>query len=258
MSAEKKVLFVNDTNSALYTKVLEKEMAPYGFTSEHTQNPKGVLSLLQSRPDINLVFLYHNPQVKEFSLDNALQIARDIRDIVPNMFLILRTTEPDQSNSYFKISKKALVNPADLDEPMMDQVIPAGSTPELTAAYANALLRKGNLHFFEPVIWKNLIAYPNSGKLIKDGEHVHLTPNETRLFQVFTRNPDQVLLSSELLSKAWGPEYRDDLEYLRRWVSSLRRKVEEDFKHPTVIKNWLSVGYIFAQGYTAPKEDTQP
>jgi two-component system KDP operon response regulator KdpE len=36
------------------------------------------------------------------------------------------------------------------------------------------------------------------------------------------------VLHTELLTKVWGPEYRDDIQYLRVWVSRLRRKLEPD------------------------------
>ena len=32
----------------------------------------------------------------------------------------------------------------------------------------------------------------------------------------------------ELLSRIWGPEYRDDYQILRTWISRLREKIEID------------------------------
>jgi len=53
-----------------------------------------------------------------------------------------------------------------------------------------------------------------------------------------------VVLHNELLSKVWGPEYRDELEYLRVWVSRLRKKLEQDPSEPTVIKTFQGIGYL--------------
>lgn len=44
----------------------------------------------------------------------------------------------------------------------------------------------------------------------------------------------------------WGPEYREDLEYLRVWVSRLRRKFEEDPAHPRCLKTIPGIGYLFS------------
>jgi two-component system KDP operon response regulator KdpE len=57
-------------------------------------------------------------------------------------------------------------------------------------------------------------------------------------------NAGKVLLNAELLSKVWGPEYRDDLQYLRVWVSRLRRKLERDPGSPHIIKTRQGIGYV--------------
>ncbi|TAK72486.1 MAG: response regulator, partial [Dehalococcoidia bacterium] len=67
----------------------------------------------------------------------------------------------------------------------------------------------------------------------RNGRAVQLTRTEWQLLQVLATSPGKVLLNSELLTKVWGPEYRDDLQYLRVWVSRLRRKLEDEPSHPT-------------------------
>jgi len=44
------------------------------------------------------------------------------------------------------------------------------------------------------------------------------------------------MLSAELLSKVWGPEYHDDVQYLRVSVCRLRRKLEPNPVEPVIIK----------------------
>ena len=53
----------------------------------------------------------------------------------------------------------------------------------------------------------------------KDGELVQLSRTEWLLLQHLAANAGKVVLHTELLTKVWGPEYRDDLQYLRVWVS---------------------------------------
>ena len=64
------------------------------------------------------------------------------------------------------------------------------------------------------------------------------------LLQYLARNPGKVLLSRELLTKVWGPEYRDDLQYLRVWVSRLRQKIEPDPANPQTILTRPGIGYL--------------
>jgi len=93
----------------------------------------------------------------------------------------------------------------------------------------------------------------------RNGRAVQLTRTEWQLLQVLATSPGKVLLNSELLIKVWGPEYRDDLQYLRVWVSRLRRKLEDDPAHPALIKTFQGIGYMFdpyESTAAVPDEDT--
>src|SRR5204862_4842384 len=82
-------------------------------------------------------------------------------------------------------------------------------------------------------------------RLVKrGGEIVTLTRTEWMLLQHLAANVGKIMLNAELLSKVWGPEYRDDLQYLRVWVSRLRRKLEDDPSKPKLIKTFQGIGYM--------------
>ena len=51
------------------------------------------------------------------------------------------------------------------------------------------------------------------------------------------------MLHRELLARVWGPEYVDDVHYLRIWVSRLRAKLERDPAAPTLIHTMPGLGY---------------
>ena len=78
----------------------------------------------------------------------------------------------------------------------------------------------------------------------RGGERVALTRTEWMLLQHLAANPGRILLNAELLSKVWGPEYRGDLQYLRVWVSRLRKKLEPDPSNPSLIKTFQGIGYM--------------
>ena len=52
------------------------------------------------------------------------------------------------------------------------------------------------------------------------------------------------MLHTELLTKVWGPEYRDDLQYLRVWVSRVRRKLGAKPGEPGRIRTFQGIGYL--------------
>jgi DNA-binding response OmpR family regulator len=78
-----------------------------------------------------------------------------------------------------------------------------------------------------------------------DGQRIDLSPTEFRLLSVLARNKGRMLPHEYLLNEVWGPEYTGDIDYLRLYVSYLRRKLEKDAKKPSLIQNEWGVGYRF-------------
>lgn len=79
------------------------------------------------------------------------------------------------------------------------------------------------------------------------GEEVLLTPTEYKLLYHLVRNAGRVMLHHELLTKVWGAEYHDEVEYLRAYIRHLRKKIEEDPQNPKFIQSRPGIGYIFVQ-----------
>ena len=78
----------------------------------------------------------------------------------------------------------------------------------------------------------------------RGGELVELSRTEWLLLQHLAANAGKVVLHTELLTKVWGPEYRDDLQYLRVWVSRVRRKLGAKPGEPGRIKTFQGIGYL--------------
>ncbi len=80
-----------------------------------------------------------------------------------------------------------------------------------------------------------------------NGKEVRLTKIEWLLLSELIQNAGRLMLYEELLSRVWGPEYRDDVQLLRTWISRLRYKVEKDPSRPTLIRTMPKTGYIIEQ-----------
>src|SRR5919199_1271113 len=78
----------------------------------------------------------------------------------------------------------------------------------------------------------------------RSGELVQLSRTEWLLLQHLAANAGKVVLHTELLTKVWGPEYRDVLQYLRVWVSRVRRKLGAAPGEPGPIKTFQGIGYV--------------
>jgi DNA-binding response OmpR family regulator len=78
-----------------------------------------------------------------------------------------------------------------------------------------------------------------------DGERVKLRPTEYRLLYHLVNNAGWVMSHETLLSKVWGPEYRDEIQYLRLYINYLRQKIEPDPGTPRYILTERGIGYRF-------------
>jgi two-component system, OmpR family, KDP operon response regulator KdpE len=85
-----------------------------------------------------------------------------------------------------------------------------------------------------------------------DGQRVHLTPTEYGVLEQLALTPGRVLTHPMLLQRVWGPEYRDEADYLWAYVSRLRRKLEPDPEHPRYILTEPGVGYRLPAPDEAP------
>jgi len=74
---------------------------------------------------------------------------------------------------------------------------------------------------------------------------VKLTPTEYNLLQELVLNAGKVLTHVHLLNKVWGPEYREETQYLHVFVRRLRAKLEHDPTNPRHIATVAGVGYQF-------------
>lgn len=68
--------------------------------------------------------------------------------------------------------------------------------------------------------------------VVRDGERVHLTPTEWRLLEVLARNVGRLVGQQQLLHEVWGPAYDTETNYLRIYLSRLRKKLEADPARP--------------------------
>ncbi len=82
-------------------------------------------------------------------------------------------------------------------------------------------------------------------EVLVEGERVNLRPTEYRLLYHLVQNAGYVQTHQMLLTRVWGPEYRDESHYLRLYITYLRQKIERDPSNPHYILTERGVGYRF-------------
>jgi len=85
----------------------------------------------------------------------------------------------------------------------------------------------------------------SSHQVTVEGRPVRLTRLEWRVLEVLTSNPHRLIGRSELLTTVWGPEYGEEANYLRVYMSQLRNKLEPEPSNPRYFLTELGMGYRF-------------
>lgn len=84
-------------------------------------------------------------------------------------------------------------------------------------------------------------------RILVRGNEVRLRPTEYRLLYHLVSNAGHILTHETLLRRVWGYDYRNESQYLWLYITYLRKKLEENPKHPKYILGERGIGYRFTE-----------
>ena len=85
----------------------------------------------------------------------------------------------------------------------------------------------------------------DSRTVTRHGRTISLAPLEYSLLYHLTNNEGRVMTHQALLTKVWGQEYVQEVDYLKVYVRRLRTKLHDDPQNPELVHTERGVGYIF-------------
>jgi two-component system alkaline phosphatase synthesis response regulator PhoP len=120
-------------------------------------------------------------------------------------------------------------------------------SPRELVARVKAILRRGrDAGLGEPVLaFARLRIEPDARRVWKDDELLDLTPIEFDLLHALARHRGRVLSREQLIEQVWGYDYYGDERVVDVHIGRLRKKVEDDPAHPTLIVTVRGAGYRF-------------
>lgn len=220
-----RILVVDD--EAQIRRTLRATLAPQGYAVSDVSSGEEALSALAGvNPDLILLDLNMPGR-------GGLAACRELREQSDASIIVLtvRDAEKDKVEA--------------LDAGADDYVTKPFSTPELLARIRAALRRLPEPAPERLELDDRTVDFATR-RVQSRGPEMRLTPKEHDLLRFLAANPNQVIPHRKLLQTVWGPEYGDEVEYLRVFVNQLRKKVEADPARPKYLLTEPWVGYRLA------------
>jgi two-component system KDP operon response regulator KdpE len=134
-----------------------------------------------------------------------------------------------------------------LDAGADDYITKPFQVRELTARLRSAVRRRNaqDANRDAPIRHGQLELDPVKYRVMKSGRSIHLTPKEFEVLHYLMMHAGEPIPHARLLKSVWGPEYGNELEYLRTFIRQLRKKIEDDPRNPKYLLTDAYVGYRF-------------
>ena len=226
MTEKPTILVVDDEPP--FRRVLHTSLTARGFSVEEAGNAEQALALIRQRSFDLMLLDINMPGM------GGIEACRRIRALLPHLGIVMVTVRDAEQDMV-----QALEAGAD------DYVTKPFRFGELVARL-RAVLRRVAPQDMATVLHAGDLEIDFERRLLRrSGELIHLTPTEFDLLALLMKNRGMPLTHAKLLRTIWGPEYGEELEYLRAYVRTLRKKIEDDPARPKYILTDPWVGYRF-------------
>jgi two-component system KDP operon response regulator KdpE len=209
-------------------RIMRETLAGAGYEVEDARTGvEGLEKLRQFLPDLVLLDI-NLPEM------GGVEVCKAIRSD-SNIAIIMLTVRKAEAEKV-----------AALDAGADDFVTKPFSTPELLARIRAALRRTPIAQGAPAKMQFGELAIDFGARTVARGsESAHLTPKEFEVLRYLTQHANEAVSHRELLQTVWGPDYGDQVDYLRVVIKNLRKKIETNPESPLYIKTEPWIGYRF-------------
>lgn len=231
MSVKKHMILVADDDPRLL-RLVQRNLELAGFRVKTASDGEAALKLTEAEEPDLLVLDIMMPGM------DGHELCRRVREfsVAPIIMLTAKDAEEDKVQG--------------LDSGADDYLTKPFSSSELLAR-VRAVLRRAKEYAAEPP-QPSFSCGPLAVDFVQHeaklgGQTLKLTPTEYRILSFLAKNAGRVITQQDLLSKVWGPEYKDEAHLLRVNIARLRQKVEEDPGKPRFILTRPGIGYTLVK-----------
>lgn len=132
-----------------------------------------------------------------------------------------------------------------LDNGATDYLTKPFRTNELLARIRSSIRRNNKDETKSVFTFDNIQLDYTTRSVTKDNIVLKLTSTEYKLLCLFIKNEGRVLTHQYILKEIWGVAYQTETQYLRVFVGTLRKKLEDNPNQPRHIVTESGVGYRF-------------
>jgi two-component system KDP operon response regulator KdpE len=130
-----------------------------------------------------------------------------------------------------------------LDAGADDYVTKPFDTAELLAR-VRVIQRRSLVETGEPVFQSGPLTVDLSARQVTlSGAEVRLTPTEYALLRALVQHSGKVVTHRQLLRTVWGEKAESQAQYLRVYITHLRKKLESGTDAPQLIRTEVGIGY---------------
>lgn len=222
------ILVVDDDTSA--RRALRVTLSGLGFTVVEAARGEEALSLVRVTWFDAVLLDVDMPGM------GGVETCRNIRRTIARLPILMLSVMDSEDD-------KVLALDAGAD----DYITKPFQLRELTARLRAAVRRRNaqDSNRSTPIRHGQLELDPVKYRVRKSGRPIHLTPKEFEMLHYLMMHAGEPIPHARLLKSVWGPEYGNELEYLRTFVRQLRKKIEDDPRNPQYLLTDAYVGYRF-------------
>ncbi|MFX4262129.1 response regulator transcription factor [Pelotomaculum propionicicum] len=168
---------------------------------------------------------------------NGFEACKRIREFsdIPIIMLTGRAREQDRIRGFDAGADDYITKPFSVEELLLRV------KAILRRAHPSEEFPKGSIYKFSDLV----INFAQRRVFVR-GREVRLTATEYQILYHLGCHAGKIITHEDLLTRVWGSEYRNELHYLRNYISSLRKKIEDDPGNPVYIIGIHGIGYQLA------------